>query len=129
MFIGTVRNHHEGKAVEGISYDVHPALAGKTLRDICEEAGGLWAGTKYYAVHYHGSLGIGGISIVIAVGAAHREEAFEACRYVIEEIKKRAPVWKKEHYADGESAWLPGCSLIGEAPAQAVCCGKCDATR
>lgn len=110
-FIGTVRNTHEGKAVTGITYDVHKALAEKTLRDICSEAQELWPGTQYYVAHYHGTLDVGGISVVIAVSSPHRAESFDACRYVIEEIKKRAPVWKKEHYVDGISDWLPGHSL------------------
>jgi molybdopterin synthase catalytic subunit len=127
VFIGAVRNHHEGRAVEGISYDIHQTLAEKVLRDICKEAGGMWPETKYYVSHYFGNLNVGGISVIIAVGAAHRAEAFEACRYIIEEIKKRAPVWKKEHYTDGESVWLPGHSLVEETDVQAVCCGKCNA--
>jgi molybdopterin synthase catalytic subunit len=124
IFAGIVRNHHEGRAVTGITYDAHPVLAAQALRGICDEAAGIWPGTKYYVAHYQGALDVGGISLVIAVGAAHRGAAFDACRYVIEEIKKRAPVWKKEHYPGGESAWLPGHSLADEA-AGTVCCGKC----
>ena len=110
-FIGTVRNTHEGKDVTGITYDVHKTLAEKTLRDICAEAQGFWPNTRYYVAHYHGTLDVGGISVVIAVSSPHRAESFDACRYVIEEIKKRLPVWKKEHYTDGISDWLPGHSL------------------
>jgi molybdopterin synthase catalytic subunit len=125
MFIGTVRDHHDGKPVTGITYDVHRGLAAKVLDEICAEASATWAGTAYYVAHFHGSLDVGGISVVIAVGSPHRQEAFEACRYVIEELKKRAPVWKQEHYKDGKSAWLPGHSLVREAEAQTVCCGRC----
>lgn len=110
-FIGTVRNHHAGRAVTGITYDIHKELAEKTLYQICKEAQGLWPGTRYYTAHFHGTLDVGGTSIIIAVGSPHRAESFEACRYVIEEIKKRLPVWKKEHYVDGISNWLPGHSL------------------
>lgn len=124
-FIGTVRNHHEGKSVTGITYDVHEVLAKKVLKEICEEATGLWANTNYYVAHYKGVLKIGDISIVIAVSSAHRGESFDACRYVIEEIKKRAPVWKKEHYQDGKSDWLPGHSLTSEAEESLLCCGHC----
>lgn len=114
-FIGTVRNTHQGQEVTGITYDVHKSLAEKVLHQICEEARGFWTGTRYYTAHYQGELPIGGVSIVIAVSAPHRGESFEACRYVIEEIKKRAPVWKKEHYVTGKSDWLPGHSLVEEA--------------
>ena len=124
-FIGTVRNTHEGKAVTGITYDVHKTLAEKALWDICAEAQGIWRATRYYVAHYHGTLDIGGISVVIAVSSPHRAESFEACRYVIEEIKKRAPVWKKEHYIDGISDWLPGHSLSSEAETSVTCCGHC----
>ena len=124
-FIGVVRNHHEGRAVTGITYDVHKILAEKVFRDICEEAAGMWPETRYYVAHYNGELAVGGISVIIAVSAAHRAESFEACRYVIEELKTRAPVWKKEHYPDGPSEWLPGHSLRAEANAQALCCGRC----
>lgn len=110
-FIGTVRNHHNGKEVTGITYDVHKNLAEKMLQDICLEAHNLWPKTSYFVAHRHGVLEIGEQSIIIAVSAPHRDESFKACRYVIEEIKKHAPVWKKEHYIDGKSEWLPGHSL------------------
>lgn len=113
LFVGTVRNHHEGRDVMGITYDVHETLALKTLREICEAAAQQWPQTRYYAAHFHGELSVGGISVLIAVGSAHRGESFAACRYVIEEIKKRLPVWKQEHYAEGKSGWLPGHSLNG----------------
>ncbi len=124
-FIGTVRNMHEGKSVTGITYDVHEVLAEKTFHEICEEAQGLWPDTRYYIAHYQGVLDVRGISIIIAVSSPHRAESFEACRYVIEEIKKRAPVWKKEHYVDGMSDWLPGHSLLEEAENSMTCCGHC----
>ena len=127
MFIGAVRNCHEGHSVKGVTYDVHKTLAEKALRDICEESLGIWPDTRYYVSHYQGTLEVGGISVVVAVSAAHRAEAFDACRFVIDELKKRAPVWKKEHYPEGESAWLPGHSLVAEARGQTTCCGKCNA--
>ena len=111
VFIGAVRNHHEGQSVEGITYDVHEALAEKTFIKICTEAQQRWGDIKIYMSHYKGELPIGGISVIIAVSSAHRAESFEACRYIIEELKKRAPVWKQEHYEQGPSEWLPGHSL------------------
>lgn len=125
-FMGTVCNHHEGKAVTSITYDVHRELAEKILNIICAEAQGIWPGTQYYVAHYQGTLDVGGIGIVIAVSASHRAESFEACRYVIEEIRNRAPVWKQEHYVDGQSHWLPGHSLKCEEITTMVCCGHCE---
>ncbi len=125
LFIGTVRNSHNGKDVSGITYDVHEKLAEKTFMDICEEGSGIWPGTHYAVVHYKGELPVGGTSVVIAVSSPHRAESFEACRYVIEEIKKQAPVWKQEHYLDGKSDWLPGHSLRHEGGYANTCCGKC----
>lgn len=114
LFVGVVRNNHEGHAVSGITYDAHPVLAVKTMQEICEEAQGLWCDTRYYVAHYCGHLSIGGASVVIAVSSPHRCKAFEACRYVIDEVKQRVPVWKNEHYVDGESQWLPGHPLEAE---------------
>ncbi len=111
VFVGAVRNHHEGNKVQGITYDVHEVLAEKTFQDVAEEAQKKWKEIKIYISHYKGELEIGGISVIIAVSSAHRAESFEACRYVIEELKKRSPVWKKEHYPEGKSEWLPGHSL------------------
>ena len=111
VFVGAVRNHHEGQSVSGITYDVHEALAEKTFTEICEEARQRWGDIKVYMSHYKGQLDVGGISVIIAVGSAHRAESFDACRYVIEELKKRSPIWKQEHYEYGLSEWLPGHSL------------------
>lgn len=112
FFIGTVRNTHRGQQVTGVTYDVCMPLAQTVLEEVCAQALALWPQTRYTVAHFHGHLPVGGISVLIGVGAAHREEAFAACRHVIEDIKKRAPVWKFEHYADGNSGWLPGHSLV-----------------
>lgn len=113
-FIGVVRNHHDDKPVKGITYDIHDTLAEKEFYEICLETQNLWERTKIYLSHYKGRLEVGGVSVIIAVGSPHRAEAFEACRYIIEELKKRAPVWKQEHYEHGDSEWLPGHSLNGQ---------------
>ncbi len=115
VFVGAVRNHHEGQSVQGITYDVHEGLAEKTFQEICLETQNLWEGIKIYMSHYKGQLDIGGISVIVAVSSAHRAESFEACRYIIEELKKRAPVWKQEHYEQGSSEWLSGHSLQSQA--------------
>ncbi len=111
MFIGAVRNHHKRQDVEGITYDVHAPLAEKTFQDICQEAQTRWNGIKTYISHYKGRLDIEGISVIIAVSSPYRAESFEACRYIIEQIKERSPVWKQEHYTSAPSQWLPGHSL------------------
>lgn len=124
-FLGVVRNTHAGRQVSGITYDVHEALARKRLTEICREAFGLWPEIDCYVAHFHGELSVGGVSIIIAVGSPHRAESFDACRYIIEEIKKSVPIWKKEHYIDGSSDWLPGHSMKSEEEAATVCCGVC----
>lgn len=112
LFVGTVRNHNQGKPVLGVSYDVFEPLAKQSFREICAEAQNQWGeGIDLYVVHARGRLDVGGISIVIAAGSPHRDEAFKACRYLIEEIKHRSPIWKLEHYADGDSEWTQGCEL------------------
>lgn len=112
LFVGTVRDLNQGKKVLGVSYDVFEPLAKQSFSDICIEAQEKW-GQKLslYVVHSKGRLPVGGVSIVIAVGSPHRDEAFKACRYVIEQIKHRSPIWKLEHYADGDSEWTQGCEL------------------
>jgi len=112
LFLGSVRNHNLGKPVKGVSYDVYEELAINNFKEICNEAIEKWGPRmKIYVVHGKGRLDIGGISIVIAVSSPHRKESFDACRYVIEEIKHRSPVWKKEHYIDGDSEWVQGHAL------------------
>jgi molybdopterin synthase catalytic subunit len=66
---------------------------------------------RCYIEHYKGKLELGGISVIIAVGSPHRDESFKACRYLIEELKVRVPVWKQEHYVDGDAGWLDGHQL------------------
>lgn len=111
-FIGRVRDHNEGRVVRGVSYDVHTALALRVFTKIATEARDRWGeGLRIWLEHFKGRLEIGGLSVVIAVSSPHRSEAFLACRYIIEEIKTRSPVWKLEHYSDGESGWVRGHAL------------------
>ena len=108
LFIGVVRDHAEGRKVTGMRYDVYAEMATEVLREIALEAS-IPLGTDRIAVaHRFGELKIGDISVGIAVSSPHRAEAYEASRFVIEEIKKRLPVWKKEHYVDGVSEWVEG---------------------
>jgi molybdopterin synthase catalytic subunit len=112
IFIGMVRNHNHGRDVIGVSYDVHEAMAKRSFHDICAEACRLGPqGLRIHVTHAKGRLPVGGLSVVIAAASPHRDEAFKACRYVIEQIKHRSPIWKQEHYVDGNSEWLQGHAL------------------
>jgi molybdopterin synthase catalytic subunit len=118
VFSGVVRDHNRGRRVVAVTYDAHVVLAEKTFREIGEEARARWGERLSVAiVHRSGRLGVGEASLVIAVGSPHREAAFEASRYVLEQLKTRSPVWKQEHYADGESEWLRGHPLRAGATA------------
>ncbi len=114
MFVGRVRNHNLGKAVNAVSYDAFDPLACQVFRELCAEAIMKFdKRLRCYIAHYKGRLEIGGISVVIAAGSPHRDESFRACRYLIEELKLRAPIWKQEHYVDGDSEWVQGHALCG----------------
>ena len=108
LFIGIVRDHNEGQPVNGMHYDAYAEMAERTLQEIVSEAAGLRGVGKVAAVHRIGELAVGEASVVIAASAPHRAEAFAATRYVIEEIKKRLPVWKQERHVTGATAWLAG---------------------
>ncbi len=108
LFLGVVRDHAEGRAVRGMRYDAYEEMARAVLGEIAGEAAARLGTDRVAVVHRTGDLAIGEVSVAIAVSSPHRAEAYEASRYVIEEIKKRLPVWKKEHYADGEAAWVEG---------------------
>ncbi len=114
IFVGKVRNHNMGKAVNAVSYDVFAPLACNVFQEICAEATAQFGERlRLYIEHYKGKLEIGGISVIIAVGSPHRDESFQACRYLIEQLKIRAPIWKQEHYVDGDSDWVKGHTLCG----------------
>ena len=105
-FEGWVRNHHAGRAVQALGYQAYAALAEsegeKILLEACERFGIL----DVRCVHRVGDLAIGDCAVWVGVSAAHRDAAFSACRYVIDEVKQRVPIWKKERYEDGSSDWL-----------------------
>lgn len=114
MFVGKVRNHNMGKQVNAVSYDVFAPLACNTFTELCNEARKQFGeNIRLYVEHFKGRLEIGGISVVIAVGTSHRDASFKACRYLIEQLKVRAPIWKQEHYVDGDSEWVKGHALCG----------------
>ncbi|MGK5087114.1 molybdenum cofactor biosynthesis protein MoaE [Bdellovibrionota bacterium FG-2] len=111
-FYGVVRDLNAGRPVVAVSYDVHKLLAERVFVAMIREAQEKWGKTQRIAlIHRVGRLAVGEISVAIAVGSPHRDEAYQASRYLIEQIKVRAPIWKKEHYKDGDSEWLEGHEL------------------
>ena len=115
-FTGTVRNQNDDKSVIGITYDSHDALVINSFQEIYNEADQKLniKDKSVYIEHAKGYLNLGEISIIIAVACKHRDQAYVLSRYIIEEIKKRAPIWKKEHYQNNDSAWLKGNPIINE---------------
>lgn len=108
LFVGTVRDHAEGRRVGGMGYEAYASMAEAVLAEIVAEAATRWNTDQVAAAHRIGELDLGEASVAIAVSTPHRADAYEASRYVIEQIKVRLPVWKHEHFVDGESRWVPG---------------------
>lgn len=108
LFLGIVRNSNNGRPVSGMEYQGYAQMAREELSAIVAEAAKRAHADHMAAVHRLGALGVGEVSVAIAVSTPHRAEAFDAARHVIEEIKKRLPVWKREHYLDREAEWLGG---------------------
>ena len=110
VFYGTVRDNNENKKVTGITYDAHDLMVIKSFKDIYNETDKKLniKNKSVFIEHVKGYVGLGEISIIIAVACPHRAEAYTLSRYIIEEIKKRSPIWKKEHYETEDSEWLKG---------------------
>jgi molybdopterin synthase catalytic subunit len=110
FFTGTVRNINENKKVTGITYDSHDEFVIKSFEKIYKEADEKLniKDKSVFIEHIKGYAGLGEISIIIAVACKHRDQAYVLSRYIIEEIKKRSPIWKKEHYINNDSEWLKG---------------------
>ena len=110
IFTGTVRNFNENREVTGITYDSHDELVLKSFEEIYKEIGDKLdiKDKAVFIEHIKGYIGLGETSIIIAVACKHRDQAYVLSRYIIEEIKKRSPIWKKEHYKNEESEWLKG---------------------
>ncbi len=105
-FEGWVRDHNEGEAVSALEYEAHAAIASAEGERIIGEALERFDVLEARGVHRVGYLEIGDCAVWVGVSAAHRGAAFDACRYIIDELKQRVPIWKKEHYADGPSGWI-----------------------
>lgn len=106
-FIGTVRDHSHGRRVRALEYSAYVEMGEKVMAEIEVEMREKWVLNKIVLVHRVGVLHVGDVAVVTAVSAAHRSEAFDACRYAIDRIKKIVPMWKKEFYEEGH-AWVVG---------------------
>jgi molybdopterin synthase catalytic subunit len=106
LFVGTVREVNDGRAVTGIEYSSYASMASRELQRIAVEAVESFGTQDIVVEHRTGALTLGDASVVIAVAHPHRAEAFEAARFIIEQIKIRVPIWKREHYTDGTREWV-----------------------
>ena len=104
-FVGTVRDASRGKVIEHLEYEAYPGMAEREMEKIAAEAGDKWPGSRVAVAHRVGHLEIGEIAVVVVAAAPHRAEAFAACRYTIDTLKERVPIWKKEVATDGAS-WV-----------------------
>ena len=107
LFLGTVRDHNEGRRVLRLEYQAYEEMARPEMQRLEEEARERFGISALALVHRTGSLQVGEVAVGIAVASPHREEAFAACRFVIDSLKKRVPIWKKEHFEGGE-VWIEG---------------------
>jgi molybdopterin synthase catalytic subunit len=113
VFLGVVRDHTAGRRVVALEYEAHAPMAEAKLKEIGEAVYGRWPGVRQVVIlHRIGRLLVGEASVAIGVSAAHRQDAFEACRYAIDTVKRIVPIWKREVFEDG-SAWV---GLQGESP-------------
>jgi molybdopterin synthase catalytic subunit len=105
VFIGTTRNLTGGRSVTSLSYEAYEPMALRMMSVLEQKAEARWPLNRITIVHRLGSVPLGEASVVVAVSAAHRDEAFEACRFLIDRLKEEVPIWKNEHFSDGSSAW------------------------
>lgn len=116
QFDGWVRDHNEGQQVLRLEYEVYEPLAVKEGDRIVAEAIERFGVTNALAIHRSGLMELSDVAVVVAVSSPHRGEAFDACRYIIDQAKVRLPIWKKEHYANGQAEWVncQHCAQAGE---------------
>lgn len=105
-FEGWVRDHHAGRAVDGLDYEAYATLAEREGERVIAEAKTRFDVIEARCAHRVGTLAIGDLAVWVGVSAAHRGAAFDACRYIIDETKRRVPIWKREHYREGDADWL-----------------------
>lgn len=117
LFVGTVREVNDGKPVRGMDYTSYSAMAEKEMAAIAREAVDKFFGSSVVIVHRIGELAIGDASVAVATAHAHRDAAYGASRYAIEELKARVPIWKREHYADGTREWIDPTAAVSKTAA------------
>ena len=117
LFVGTVRDVNDGRPVTGIEYAAYHSMARRELDAIAAEAAARFGTPHVVVEHRVGYLALGEASVAIAVAHPRRSPAYDASRYVIEEIKRRVPIWKREHYADGSREWVDPTRAAAGAPA------------
>lgn len=105
VFVGRVRNHHEGRAVSQIHYTAYADMVQSEGDAIIVEARAMFDIRKAVVLHHAGTLPVGGNSVVVGVASAHRADSFAACSWIMDEVKKRLPVWKEEFYQEGDRGW------------------------
>jgi len=105
VFIGTTRNNARGKQVIGLEYEAYVPMALAEMHRIAKDIRERWHIIHLSCIHRIGTVNVGEVSVIVAVSSAHRNEAFEACRYAIDTLKKTVPIWKKERFSDGE-VWV-----------------------
>ena len=108
LFLGTVRNRSEGRAVVGLEYEAYREMAEKRLAEVEKEVRARWRVKKITMMHREGRLRVGEVSVAVAVSSEHRAEAFEAARFAIDRIKASAPIWKREVLKGGKKLWVEG---------------------
>ncbi|HEY9643176.1 MAG TPA: molybdenum cofactor biosynthesis protein MoaE [Coleofasciculaceae cyanobacterium] len=107
LMSGMVRNQTEGKPVVALEYQAYEPMAIEVFKQVAAEIRQTWTDVTHVVIHHRtGKLAIGEVSVLVAVGCPHRTEAFAACKYAIDTLKHNAPIWKKEHWADGSSSWV-----------------------
>lgn len=113
MFLGTIRNRSDGKVVRGLEYEVYKEMAEKRMAELEKKVRAKWPIRKIMMVHRYGNLKVGEVSVAVVVSSEHRAEAFEACRYAIDTIKRTLPLWKKEKLTGGKESWTKGEPIEG----------------
>lgn len=108
IFLGTTRRWTDGRETEYLEYECYRSMAIAEMRRLIEEAAERWPIARACLIHRDGEVPLSEVSVLIGVATAHRAEAFEACRFLIDELKRRVPIWKRERFADGSSEWVEG---------------------
>ena len=115
LFSGDVRNHSEGRAVDFLEYETHESMAQKQIAEIVVEAKNRWDLQYVEVIHRFGKMQISDCSIGIVVASSHRKDAYAASRFIIDTVKKSVPIWKKEHFTNGQAIWVEGCEASSVA--------------